>query len=144
MLINDRCSQLRAFEFVKFFHFFYFHFPPDFDKELEAHFPISRSPKKSLQHLLSLTIRGVCPYPPLLQRNMLYHAFPSFFLKSSQRKGVSGFKLTDFNLCMKQTLKLTAMPNSIWHFTRQCFECFHCNAGVKNQNQNVIGVKIKL
>ena len=49
MLINDRCSQLRAFEFEKLF--FSFHFPPDFDRELEARFPISRSAKE----LIALT-----------------------------------------------------------------------------------------
>ena len=96
MLINDRCSQLRAFEFVKFFHFFSFHVLPDFDKELEARFPISRSAKE----LIALTFfnnKGCLPVSTAAAKKHALSCIPLIFLESSQRKGVSGFKLTAFN-----------------------------------------------
>ena len=81
MLINDRCSQLRAFEFVNlFFSFFFtFIFPQTLTKNLKRIFQSDVLQKRAYSTYFLLTIRGVCPYPPLLQRNMLYHAFPSFF-----------------------------------------------------------------
>ena len=36
------------------------------------------------------------------------------------------------------SLKLTAMPNSIWHLAQPCFESFHCPILVKKQNQIAI------
>ena len=94
MLINDRCSQLRAFEFEKLF--FSFHFPPDFDRELEARFPISRSAKE----LIALTFfnnKGCLPISTAAAKKHALSCIPLIFLESSQRKGVSGFKLTAFN-----------------------------------------------